>query len=80
LRTFNRCIQLADWPSWKPVNDVCHVPFMSDIESIDPDVGAATADPAPPSDTVNNAAPTTANPRRANLLMFGRVLIAYLFM
>jgi myxalamid-type polyketide synthase MxaB len=44
----------------------------------DQDVGAATADPAPPTDndTANTAAPTTANPRRADLLMFKPVPIA----
>jgi hypothetical protein len=52
---------------------------MSDIESIGPDPGAATADPAPPTDidTANTAAPTTASPRRADLLMFKPVLIAF---
>jgi len=53
---------------------------MSVIESIGPDPGAATADPAPPTDidTANTAAPTTANPRLAKLLMRIRVLIAAL--
>ena len=80
LRTVSRCCQLTGWPSWNPVNDVRHVPFISVIESIGPDVGAATADPAPPTDndTANSAAPTTATPRRADLLTFKPVPIAVL--